>query len=227
MKPKICFLAPVYQKSAWISETIESLQNQTLKDIEIIFIDDGSTDGTPDIIRYYARKDKRIKLHRYKKNKGLGQAWNIGTKLVTAPIICVASGDDVFSKHRAQVTYDYFKKHDIDVFYGAFWFCDYKMKLGEFKKTIPFSKKKLLTPRKDGFCSQYIGHLCLAYTLETAFKVPYRADLKVGIDYPFLVDLANAGCKFGWTNKTLAFARLLNTGVSMARRQEVMEASKI
>lgn len=225
--PKITFLAPVYQKESWISETIQSLQQQTLQDIEILFIDDGSTDNTAEIIKWYMRKDKRIRLHKIGRNVGLGQAWNIGTKLVKSPIICVASGDDIWVKERAEITYEFFKKHKrVDVFYGAFYFCSYNLTPKEFKPAIPFSEKKLLTPREDGFSSQYIGHFVMAYKTKVGLKVPYRKDLKVGIDFPFLVDLTKAGCKFGWTKKSLGYARLLKTGVSIARRQEVDKVTK-
>lgn len=224
--PKITFLAPIYNKAAWIRETIESLINQTLKDIEILFIDDGSTDGTTDIIKWYMKQDDRIRLHRLRKNMGLGKAWNIGTKLVKAPIICVASGDDIWVKERAEITYDFFKSKK-DVFYSSFAFCDAQMNPTEYKPAVPFSKKKMLTQREDGYCPQYIGHFVMAYTKRIGLKVPYRSNLKVGIDYPFLVDLTNAGAEFGWTKKCLGYARLLKSGVSLSRRPEVVEASNV
>lgn len=226
-KPAVTFLGPVYNKVSWIGETIESLQNQTLEDIEIIFIDDGSTDGTPDLIRHYQKDDKRIKLYRLKKNQGLGKAWNYGTPKATSDIICVSSGDDIFAPERAKITYDYFNKKDIDVFYSSFWFCDYKLEKKEYKPAIPYSARKLTTARIDGFCPQYIGHLTMAYTKKIGLKVPYRYYLKVGIDYPFLVDLSKASCKFGWTKKVLAYARILSTGVSLSRRDEVEKSSRI
>lgn len=221
-KPLVTFLAPIYNKSSWVGETIKSLRAQTLKNIEILFIDDGSTDRTVDVIKYFMKLDKRIRLHKIGKNVGLGKAWNIGTKLVKAPIICVASGDDLWVKKRAELSYNFFKKHPKkDVFYGAFSFCDYAMKPTEFKPAIPYSSKKLVTDREDGYCPQYIGHFVMAYTTKIAKKVPYREAYRVGIDYPFLVDLSRAKAKFGWTKKLLGFARLLNTGVSISRRKEV------
>lgn len=225
---KITFLAPVKDKSAWIGQTIQSLQEQTLEDMEILFIDDGSIDGTPELIRHYMKSDKRIRLHKIGKNVGLGKAWNIGTKLVSSPIICVASGDDVWLKKRAELTYNFFKKHkDKDVFYGAFYFCDHNLKPIEYKPAIPYSAAKLITPREDGYCPQYIGHFVMAYTKKMALRVPYRGHLKVGIDYPFLVDLALEGARFGWTKRVLGLARVLKSGVSIDRRKEVVEASNV
>lgn len=225
---KASWLIPIYNKSAWLYETVKSIQNQTLKDIEIIFIDDGSTDGTTEMLKYFASKDKRIKVYKYKKNMGLGYAWNYGTKKVNSDIIIVGSGDDVWVPERSELTYKYFEKHkDVDVFYGSFWFTDHKLHKLEYKPAIPFSAKKMLTARDDGRCPQYIGHFTMAYRAETAKEVPYRAGLRVGIDYPFLVDLTRANKRFGWTNRVLGYARLLSSGVSMSRTQEVWENSQI
>lgn len=222
MKPKISFLGPVYNKVAYVSETIENLKNQTLQDFEIVFVDDGSTDGTSDILKWYAKKDKRIRVIKLKKNVGLGKAWNIGTKEVNSDIVCVISGDDIWNPKRGEMSYSFFNKHkDKDVFYGSFYFCDAFLNPKEFKPAVPFNKKKLLTPRADGYCPQYIGHFVMSYTTKIALKVPYREEYRVGVDYPFLCDLANADAKFGWTKEVLGHARLLKSGVSIARRNEV------
>ena len=222
--PKVTFLAPIMNKIGYVAETIQSIQAQTMKDIEILFIDDGSTDGTPELIEFFQKNDNRIKLVRLKENVGLGKAWNIGTKLVNSPVICVASGDDTWIPERAQLTYDALKKGK-DVFYGAFNFCDYKLNPVEYKPAIPYNKKKMITPRADGYCPQYIGHFVMGYTKKIALKVPYRDNLKVGIDYPFLCDLGKVNARFCWTKKTLGSARILRTGVSISRRKEVEQAS--
>jgi len=110
-KAKLSIVAPVYNKAAWIAETIKSLEEQSMEDIEILFIDDGSTDDTVEVIRHYQKFDKRIRLHRLRKNQGLSKAWNKGISLAKTPIILVASGDDIFHKDRAKITYNYFKNY--------------------------------------------------------------------------------------------------------------------
>jgi len=224
-KPKVSFLSPTYNKESWISETIENLMKQTLEDIEIVFINDGSTDGTYDVIKHYMKQDKRIKCISLKQNVGLGKAWNIGTRLVNSDIICVASGDDLWDIDRAKITWEYFQKHkNKDVFYGSFYFCDSRMKPVEYKEAIPFKKGEQEKILANGHVNQYIGHFVMSYRKRIALKVPYRADYKVGIDHPFLVDLEKAGARFGWTKKILGWARILNSGVSISRRSEVENA---
>jgi glycosyltransferase involved in cell wall biosynthesis len=227
VSPKVSFVCPIYNKVAWVTDTIISLQQQTLEDIEILFIDDGSTDGTPDVIEHFMKEDKRIRLRKLGKNYGLGKAWNYGTRLAKAPIICVASGDDVWVKERAKLTLDFFRKNPKkDVFYGGFYFCDAMMQPVEHKPAIPFSAKKMFEKREDGLCPQYIGHFTMALRLKVALAVPYRENLKVGVDYPFLCDLIRAKAQFGWTNKILGYARILKSGVSISRREEVVKASE-
>lgn len=226
--PKVSFVSPIYNKAAWVTDTIISLQAQTLKDIEILFIDDGSTDGTVDVIKCFAKDDKRIRIHRIGRNVGLGKAWNIGTKLARSPIICVASGDDIWVPRRAEWSWDYLNSHpEKDVFYGSFYFCNSAMNPVEFKPALPFSAKKMFEKLPNGRVNQFVGHFTMALRLKVALSVPYRDNLRVGVDYPFLCDLIKAGARFGKTNKVLGFARILNSGVSLSRQEEVRKADVI
>jgi len=219
---KVSFVAPVYNKAAWISRAIESMLEQSLTDIEVLFVNDGSTDGTADVIKYYMKQDKRVRMIGYRNNRGLGKAWNIGIWEARSSIICVSSGDDVHEKDRAKITYEYMTKHpEVDVFYGSYWYVGPNLELWQFKPAIPYNKEKLLTPRKDGFCPQYIGHITMAYRKKVGLMIPHQEKFKVGIDYPLLCDFAKKNCKFGWTKKIMAFAPLLSSGVSVRDRKEV------
>ena len=60
--PKVSILVPIYNTSKYLPECLDSLLGQTLKDIEIVCINDGSTDNSPDIIREYQKRDSRVKL---------------------------------------------------------------------------------------------------------------------------------------------------------------------
>ena len=69
--PKVSILVPIYNTSKYLPECLDSLLGQTLKDIEIVCINDGSTDNSPDIIREYQKRDSRVKLVD-KANSGYG-----------------------------------------------------------------------------------------------------------------------------------------------------------
>ena len=61
-RPKVSVIIPVYNGERYIKQCLKSVIKQTLKDIEIIIVDDGSTDKTPSILRSFAKKDKRIRV---------------------------------------------------------------------------------------------------------------------------------------------------------------------
>ena len=72
MNPKVTIIVPVYNTEKYLDKCIESIINQSLSEIELIILNDGSTDKSLDVIKRYMRYDKRIKLVDYKFNKGTG-----------------------------------------------------------------------------------------------------------------------------------------------------------
>ncbi len=90
---KVSIIIPVYNTASYLRECLDSVINQTLKEIEIICVNDGSTDNSLDILKEYAAKDKRIKIIN-QKNGGLGNARNNGVKEAIAPYIFFVDSDD-------------------------------------------------------------------------------------------------------------------------------------
>ena len=228
-KPKVCFLGTTYNGQRYIAETIECILEQTLKDIEVIYIDDGSTDSTTDILSHYSKLDSRFHYYSLPTNKGISVAWNYGLTKVKAPIICVTSDDDIYIAERAEMSYKRLHNKPYDAYYGAFLRSneDLVIQKGRLQdgspawiaETVPY-KKGILAKK------QTIGHGFMAVTTEIAKKVPYREHLKVGIDYPFLIDLEKAGCRFCWTKDPLGIYRLHNKSVSFTRYDEVLKSSE-
>ena len=85
--PNVSIIIPVYNVEKYLKQCLDSAINQTLKDIEIICINDGSTDNSLKILNEYAQKDNRIKIINLKKNVGLGKARNIAFEYVTSPYV--------------------------------------------------------------------------------------------------------------------------------------------
>ena len=84
--PKISVIVPVYNIEKYLSECLDSIVNQTLKDIEIICVNDGSTDNSLVILKEYASKDKRIKIIDIS-NRGCGYARKIALKEVLNTLV--------------------------------------------------------------------------------------------------------------------------------------------
>lgn len=93
---KVSIIVPVYNVEKYLERSIESLLNQTLEDIEIILINDGSTDNSLEICKKYQTIDKRIKIID-KENEGVSVARNIGMKYATAQYIAFIDPDDEVS----------------------------------------------------------------------------------------------------------------------------------
>lgn len=93
---KISIIVPVYNVRDYIGNTIESLLNQHYPNIELILINDGSTDDSLDILQSYVRKDNRIVIIN-KANGGTGSARNAGLKIASGNFISFVDGDDMLS----------------------------------------------------------------------------------------------------------------------------------
>ena len=92
-------ILPVYNAASTVREAISSLQQQTVKDIRIIIVDDGSTDQTPHILTEIANCDDRITLLR-KSNSGIVEALNAGLELSRADFIARQDADDISNSTR-------------------------------------------------------------------------------------------------------------------------------
>ncbi len=93
-RPKISIIICAYNIEDYIASCLESVVKQSYKNLEIIVINDGSTDNTRKIIERYAKQDSRIKAI-HQKNAGLSAARNTGINLATSEYICLVDGDDV------------------------------------------------------------------------------------------------------------------------------------
>lgn len=96
MKPRVSVILPIYKVEKYLDRCMHSLLNQTLKDIEIIMVDDGSPDNSPVMCDQYAKEDSRVKVI-HKQNAGLGFARNSGLEIATGDYIAFVDSDDFVS----------------------------------------------------------------------------------------------------------------------------------
>lgn len=89
----ISVVVPIYNIKPYLSRSIDSILRQTYQNLEIILVDDGSTDGSSEICDRYAKKDARIKV-KHKENKGAGSARNKGMEIATGKYLTFVDGDD-------------------------------------------------------------------------------------------------------------------------------------
>ena len=113
--PKVSIIIPVYNTPEnLLRDCLESAKNQTLEDIEIICVDDGSTNGSEKILDEYANSDPRFKIV-HQENGGLSVARNTGIELAKGEFIKFLDSDDMIYKTAAEKSYDVAKKYDADI----------------------------------------------------------------------------------------------------------------
>ena len=118
--PAISLLIPIYNAESYLRPCIESALNQTFADYEIVCIDDGSTDSSPDIIAEYAREDPRIRIIT-KENSGYGASMNRGITESRGTYIAILESDDFIEPDMLETMHEAAIKLDAEVVKCDFW----------------------------------------------------------------------------------------------------------
>ena len=116
MSIKVSIIIPVFNSSKYLHEMINSLINQSLKEIQFIFVDDCSTDNSIEILTSYEKKDPdRILIVKNEKNQGPGAARNIGLKFAEGEYIGFVDSDDYVDLNMYKVMYEKAKSNNYDI----------------------------------------------------------------------------------------------------------------
>lgn len=122
--PKISVIIPVYNAEKYLRECLESVINQTFKDIEIICVNDGSVDNSLEILNKYADKDERIKIIS-QENRGHSEARNTALKIMSGEYVYFLDSDDYITPTLLEHAINIFNNFDIDYFcFGSKAFCE-------------------------------------------------------------------------------------------------------
>lgn len=108
--PEISCILAVYNDGPYLEAAVQSVLDQTFGDFELVIVDDGSTDGSPDILAKLAGKDDRIRVIT-QENKGLAAALNVGIRHSTGRLIARMDGDDFSLPNRFEVQREFLDEH--------------------------------------------------------------------------------------------------------------------
>ena len=111
MKEKISVLIPTYNVEKFVEKAIRSIMLQTYSDLEIIIVDDCSTDNTFHILQQLAKEDSRIKLFRNETNKIIAKTLNLALDQATGKYIARMDGDDIADTRRIEILYKYLQEN--------------------------------------------------------------------------------------------------------------------
>lgn len=238
---KISIIVPIYNTGIYLKKCIDSLLNQTLQDIEIILIDDGSTDESKDICDEYAKRDNRVSVI-HKKNEGVSIARNTGIKKAKGNYIGFIDSDDWIESNMYQNMYNYAKDYNADIV-----FCDavtvYDNKQSEIDTFTLLEKSRLIT--KDNIDSsllaQIAGSACRGLYKRELFQ---ENDIRFPVNLKFSEDRIFNLYAIGYSNKifydkTVYYNRYIRLGsavnkyynnmidIVMDAREKIMEAINV
>jgi len=138
-EPEISIIVPVYKSEAFLRPCIESLINQTFRNVEIILVDDGSPDQSGEICDEYANQDDRVVVI-HQENQGGAAAVNRGIEEASAPFFTYLDGDDWLELNTCELAYEAINKHKVDVVFWSY----FRDSVDGSKKDIPIFKEDSL-----------------------------------------------------------------------------------
>lgn len=191
----ISVIVPVYKVEQYLNQCIESIVNQTYRNLEIILVDDGSPDDCPEICDEWAQKDSRIRVL-HTANGGSARARNCGIELAKGEFISFVDSDDVIHPQMIQIMYSTMKKNNYDIVE-----CDYTI-----NGVFDFSIDTGANEKSYGVAEALSLHLSNRGFSQIVWNKLYRRDTIGGIRFTegkFLDDVY-------WTYRVLASAKKLS-----------------
>ena len=230
---KISVIVPAYNSEKYIEKCIDSLLNQTLKDIEIIVINDCSTDNTKKILEGYKKNNNNIKIIHNKSNKGIGYNRNIGIKKAQGEYISFIDSDDYIDEKMYEKMYNKAKLDKLDIV-----MCNFHRMLEKADGNVIEIEAKHQIPCFDNTTLEDNPSLLLNVELAPWNKI-YRKDLIEDITFPenlkyedavFVIKSMVKAKKIGMIDEKLNYYLVRNTsetGVMDKRVFDILTVMKI
>lgn len=214
-REKISVIVPIYNSEKKIQKNIESIINQTYSNLEIILINDGSTDKSPEIIEKYAKEDYRIKVIN-QENQGVSFSRNVGIELATGQYITFIDADDFIAKNYMEKLYNEAKKESCDIVKCLFRRNNFEIKY--FKEKMIYNlknKEEIQLLENEMFrtfkFNQVWGQLIKSNIVK---KLRFDINLKMGEDYIFNYYLYQNANRISILPDCLYFYNVSENGIS-------------
>lgn len=190
-KPLVSILITTYNSADFVEDTVRSIMDQTYKNIEIVIVDDSSTDNTVKTLRKLSKEDERIKLFMNKKNLGVPKNMNKGINKCNGKYIAVLDGDDWAYPYRIEEQVKFMEEHtDIVLSSGYMDICNEELK----SKTIrryPLSDTEI---REAMVRYDPISHPASIWKREALIKTGlYNSNFPICMDYDLIVRISEFG----------------------------------
>lgn len=222
MNKDISIIVPIYNAEKYLNRCIDSLINQTKEELEIILINDGSTDNSEKIIKEY--NDKRIKYFK-NKNQGIGKTRNFGIEKTTGKYIMFVDSDDYIEKDACEKLYSKAINNNLDIV-----ICDFfKINdLGETEQiTIPDFEDSSLKENPD-IITEFLAPWAKLYSRELIIdnNIRFVENLKYE-DAPFVIEALCCANKIGKLNECLNYYLVHTNSETTIRDRRCFDILKI
>lgn len=220
MNALVSFCLPAYNRAEYLAEAIDSCLAQTYTDIEVVVVDDGSTDSTNILLDWYAAKDGRVR-YVSTKNQGIAEARNLAVSMAEGDYVAVMDSDDLCGPDRIMRQVNELEK-GADVCYSSYLRTDENATVIDgvkAPKPSELTKESLL---KD----QGIPHVTITARKECFLECPYRDEYEVNDDFALVVDWVNKGYRMACIEDPLMLVRFHTTNISRTEWERIKEINE-
>ncbi len=221
-KKDISIIVPIYNAEKYLNKCIDSIINQSKKELEIILINDGSTDNSETIIKKY--NDKRIKYFK-NKNQGIGKTRNFGIEKATGKYIMFLDSDDFLELNACEKMFEKAEKDKLDIV-----ICDYYRYFDNGKKEevkLPNFKNSSLKDNPNIIC-EHLSPWAKIYKTDLLKNnnIKFVENLKYE-DAPFIIEALDCAKKIGKVNLPLNYYVIHEKSETTVRDERVFDIIKI
>lgn len=211
MNALVSIITPAYNSAKFIAETIQSVQNQTHENWEMIIVDDGSSDETLAIVQAFIDKDKRIQCYKLAQNSGTGVARNFALQFANGNYIAFIDADDLWKPEKLEKQIQFMKKENLPITFSFYEQIDENG--NNLKKEIRNPLE--ITYSKLYFCN-WIGNLTGIYSVDFFGKIPISS-LKKRQDWIMWLSLVIKIRKVKPVQESLAYYRIRKNSISSSK----------
>ena len=228
---KVSVIVPVYNAERYLAQCLDSILAQTLKEIEAVCVDDGSTDGSGEILDQYALRDQRVKvLHR--KNSGYGSAMNAGLDAACGEYIGIVESDDCILPEMYRTLYEESAAGELDVVKSdaCFWYekIAYRRRIHH-AHLEPYYDRVLGDMDRNVFFDFYMNIWTGIYKREFLARKNIRFHESPGASYQdngFWLQTLSYCDKAKWIDKAFYLYRQDNEAASVKSRDKVLAMTR-
>jgi len=206
--PEISIILPVYNSERYLKRTISSIQQQTFIDYEVIAIDDGSTDGSLELLQDWSQNDIRVRVIANMQNIGVAEVRNKGIIQAQGKYICFIDSDDTWHNDKLERQLAFMKQSNADLSCTAYAMVDDE---GKFIKNRMIDKKIIIL--EDLLKENYICCSTVMLKAEIAKQHRINSDY-IHEDFVYWLDLLQNGAEGMVLNQVLVRYRLAQTSRS-------------